>query len=450
LINLKRGELMERGKHFFALLLCMILWIPCCGKEEIKCRKRTEYGQLIPACKDEHRPVIFVHGFLGAGDNYSNMIQRFIQNGYCPEKLIIYDWNTQDFLNIIGAVDGLSRLIDEIIKKSGFSQVDLIGHSMGGMISSLYLNREGSISKIAHYIHAASTPNVTFPEGVKVMTLSSHDDVLVGYTEIPEADNREIPGADHIQVVTSELSFKYAYEFFNDGIAPSSTSIIPEENIHIEGKAITIGENRPVANARIEVYEVERDTGYRISQPVACFITDEEGRWGILDAKKDTYYEIYIETENGEKYHYYRQPFLRTQHAVYVRTLGKGTGIIGFILSRIAKYSDSCSILVMFSSNQAIYAGRDTASIDGFSLSTSEISSPNQTSLAFFFGDENQNGKSDYTRGALSVMPFLEDIDYFIPTYTHRSIKFEFNRSYLYVPNWKSKSEGLGIAVFDY
>jgi len=437
--------------YTFVLLLCMILSSAGCGKEEVKCKKITEYGELIPDCKDNHRPIIFVHGFLGAGDNYSNMIQRFIQNGYCPEKLIIYDWNTQDFLKIMDAVDALSELIDAVIKESGFSQVDLIGHSMGGMISSLYLTGEGNASKIAHYIHAASTPNVSLPAEVKVMTLSSHDDVLVGYTEVHGADNKEIPGADHIQVVTAELAFKYAYEFFNDGISPSSTFIIPEENIRIEGKAITIGENRPVANARIEVYEVNPDNGRRIiSEPVACFITDEEGRWGILDAKKDTYYEIYIETENGEKYHYYRQPFLRTQHAVYVRTLGKGTGIVGFILSRIAKYSDSYSVLVMFSANQAIYAGRDTASIEGFSLSTPEISSPNQSSLAFFFGDENQNGKSDYTRGALSVIPFLEDIDYFIPTDTPRSVKFEFNGSYLYVPNWKSKSEGLGIAVFDY
>jgi len=48
------------------------------------------------------------------------------------------------------------------------------------------------------------------------------------------------------------------------------------------------------------------------------------------------------------------------------------------------------------------------ASIEGFSLSTPEISPPAQSSLAFFFGDENQNGKSDYTRGVLSVIPFLE------------------------------------------
>jgi len=441
---------MNKTLSIFQLIISIILLTFSCAKKEVECKKRSDTGPLIPGCQDSHRPIIFVHGFLGAGDNYSNMIQRFIQNGYCPEKLIIYDWNTQSG-NVTAAVDVLSELIDRVIQESGFSQVDLIGHSMGGLVGSMYLNREGSVSKIAHYIHAASFKDASFPPEARVMTLSSYDDSIVGFTNIPGADNREIPGADHIQVVTAELAFRYAYEFFNDGALPSSTSIQPEENVRIEGRAITIGENQPLVEARIEIYEVAPDTGKRLtSEPAGCFITDEDGRWGVFDVKKDAFYEIYFKTKEGEQYHYYRQPFLRSQHAVYVRGLGAGAGMVGSLLSQIARYSDAYSVLVMFSSNQAIYYGRDTASIEGFSLSTSEISPPEQTSLAFFFGDENQNGVSDFTRGPLSAIPFLEDIDYFIPADEERSVRFEFNGKFLYVPNWKSESEGLGIAVFDY
>ncbi len=438
-------------KIFYSLCsILSVFLILGCAKEKVKCKKRADYGALVPGCYDSHRPVILVHGFLGAGDNYANMIQRFLQNGYCPEKLIIYDWNTQSG-DITLAVDNLSRLIDSVLESTGFSQIDLIGHSMGGRVGMSYLNRDGNAQKVAHYIHAASFPDAKFPEGTQVMTLSSYDDTVFGFTDIEGATNVEVPGADHIQVVTVPFSFKKAYEFFNDGVAPESVEIVTEDDIKIEGKAITIGENLPVPEARVEIYPVEQDTGERItSKPVACFITDSEGRWGIFEAQKDTNYEIYFETLEGEKFHYYRQPFLRTQHAVYLRSLGSGAGMVGSLLASIAKYSDNYSVMVMFSANQAVYYGRDSASIDGNNLATAEIADPKQTSLAFFFGDENQNMISDFIRGPLSAIPFLEDIDYYIPTDTRKPVKFEFNGKFLSVPNWKSESEGLGIAVFDY
>lgn len=437
-------------KIFNLICLILIFIISGCAKEGVRCKKRADFGALIPECQDSHRPIVFVHGFLGAGDNYANMVQLFLQNGYCPEKLIIYDWNTQSG-DVVFAVDNLSQLIDKVIADIGFSQVDLIGHSMGGLVGSMYLNREGNAQKIAHYVHAASFPDAKFPEGVKVMTISSYDDSIVGFTDIAGAINVEIPGADHIQVVTLPYSFQKVYEFFNDGLAPESVNIQQEENVRIEGKAITIGENIPVADARIEIYEVDPETGERIStEPSSCFIADSEGRWGIFEAHRDSYYEIYFETPQGEKFHYYRQPFLRTQHAVYLRSLGEGAGMVGSALASIAKYSDAYSVMIMFSSNQAIYYGRDTASIDGNNLATPEIADPKQTSLAFFFGDENQNMISDLTRGPLSGIPFLEDIDYYIPTDSRKPVKFEFNGKFLAVPNWKSESEGVGIAVFDY
>lgn len=438
-------------KVTFNLFCSALLFLTLgCSKEGVKCKKRGDFGSLVPGCQDSHRPIIFVHGFLGAGDNYANMIQRFLENGYCPEKLIIYDWNTQSG-DVTLAVDNLSKLIDSIIESSGFSQIDLIGHSMGGLVGSMYLNREGSVLKVAHYIHAASFPDATFPDGLKVMTLSSHDDTIVGFTDIAGTTNVEVPGADHIQVVTVAFSFEKAYEFFNDGTLPQSVDILQEEKIRIEGKAVTIGENVPVADARVEIYQVEPGTGERISsEPSSCFITDSEGKWGIFETERDRYYEIYFETPEGEKFHYYRQPFLRTQHAVYLRSLGTASGMVGSLLASIAKYSDAYSVMVMFVANQAIYYERDTASIDGNDLATQEIADPKQTSLAFFFGDENQNKISDFTRGPLSAIPFLEDIDYYIPTSPRKPVKFEFNGKFLSVPNWKSESEGLGIAVFDY
>jgi len=401
-----------------------------------------------------HRPIVFVHGYMGAGDNYSNMVQRFLQNGYRPEELIIFNYNTLGGGGTIAAVDSLSQVIDNLIEQTGYAQVDLIGHSMGGLVGTIYVNREGNASKVAHYIHAASSPDATFPSGLKVMTLSSHDDTTVGFTEIPGADNQEIPGADHLQVITVELSFEKAFTFFNDGAEPATTAIQKEESVRIEGKVITLAENQPVGGAEIEVYAVDPETGERTSsESIASFLTDEDGGWGVLETDSDTYYEFYIKTPEGRvtQYHYYRQPFLTSQHVVYLRTMGSESSLIGSLMSAlIANFSDSFSVPIFFSANQAVYADRDTASIDEFDLATPEFADPSQTSIAYFFGDDNNNSESDYTRGPLSDMPFLEQVDYFVPTEVRQSVIFELNGSKLAVPNWKSESEGIGLVVIDY
>ncbi|UCD84472.1 MAG: alpha/beta fold hydrolase [Deltaproteobacteria bacterium] len=399
-----------------------------------------------------NRPIVFVHGFMGAGDNYANMIQSFLQNGYRPEELILFNYDTLAG-DIPGIVDSLSEVIDGLIAQTGYSQVDLIGHSMGGSVGSTYVNREGNAGKVAHYIHAASFPDATFPSGLKVMTISSPSDTTVGYTEIPGADNQEITGADHLQVITLELSFEKAFTFFNDGAEPATIAIQKEGSVRIEGKVITLAENQPVVGAEIEVFAVDPETGERTSGSVASFLTDEEGGWGVLETDSDTYYEFYIETPGGPvtQYHYYRQPFLASQHAAYLRTMGSEDSSIGLLMGAlIEEFSDDFSVVIFFSANQAVYAGRDTASIDGFDLATSEYADPEQTTIAYFFGDNDNDDVCEGTPGPLSEMPFLEQLDYCLPTDVEQPVIFELNGSELAVPNWKSKSEGIGLAVIDY
>jgi pimeloyl-ACP methyl ester carboxylesterase len=149
------------------------------GKEnKVACLMKTQ--DILYDCKSSKRPIVFVHGFVGGGDNFSLMIQRFLQNGYCPDDLFVFDWNTltQNF-SVSRAVESLANFIDNVLKGKGKDKVDLICHSMGGGLCALYLNQGGK-EKVAHYVHAASLKNVNLPKDIKIMSLSSKDDTLVG------------------------------------------------------------------------------------------------------------------------------------------------------------------------------------------------------------------------------------------------------------------------------
>src|SRR5262245_46092292 len=45
-------------------------------------------------CNSSLMPIVFMHGFLASGDSYAKHTMLFTSNGYCGNRLFVYDWNT--------------------------------------------------------------------------------------------------------------------------------------------------------------------------------------------------------------------------------------------------------------------------------------------------------------------------------------------------------------------
>jgi pimeloyl-ACP methyl ester carboxylesterase len=405
-----------------------------------------------PPCDGALRPIVFVHGFIDSGGTFALPAMRFASNGYCADRIFTFDWNT------LGSGYDLHRqaltaFVDMVLQITGATQVDLIGHSAGSGLCVSWINEGANAAKVAHYAHLAGFAADGPPGGVPTLTLSSADDPVAGPSDIPGATNVKLVGTDHLQVVTSAESFHELFRFFQDGREPETTNVAPEEAITLAGRVVALGENTPGAGYAVDVYEVDGSTGARLTgTPAATFTADAAGYFGPFTATPGAYYEYHCVPNDPDliPVHYYREPSPRTSLLVYIRTFPGAGSLVGLLL-RTIEYADDHAVLVAFTADQSVITGRDALTVDGFDLATPEIADAADSTIAIFFFDADGDGVTDATPvgGLFGSFPFLAGFDEYIASAPTRTIPLTFNGHSMGVPNLRSRTDGVAIAVFD-
>lgn len=429
-----------KTKLLYAFIL--LLSINACKKDE---------GTPTASCDETLLPVIMLHGSLGSGDTYANHFMRFVDNNYCVDKLFAYDWNSLD--QATDHTIALDAFIDEVLTKTGATSVNLAGHSAGGGLATSYIESSTErAAKISHYAHIGSFVLDSTLAEVRMLNLWSDGDLIVPGNDIPGAENVKLAGQDHYQVATSRESFEAIYTFFNDGKSPATTSIESQQAVWIYGKALTFGENNPLENARIEIFELDPETGARLNATAdKVYITEAGGSWGPFFVNPEAPYEFYIQSEDpaDRPIHYYRENFSHSNQLVYLRTMPPPSSLAGALLAALPNDDDQ-SVVAIFSAAQAIIEGRDELSVNSINLATNELASAEETAIAFFIFDEGDDQLSNQTPLALfSTFPFLSGLDLYLQATTPATIKIDYNGRSINIPNWKSDSEGLIVAVFN-
>jgi pimeloyl-ACP methyl ester carboxylesterase len=409
---------------------------------------------LIPpwerGCESDHVPLVMVHGFLASGDTYANHVMRFEANGFCQDRMFVYDWNTTGFSEDPANLDAF---VDEVLATTGASQVDLMGHSAGGGVGYSYLSEAARAAKVRRYVHIASGDDPEGPAGpsgeVPTLNLYSSNDRIIVNEGIPGAENVDLEDDDHYEVATSPESFAAIYEFLT-GEPPETTAIVPEGDVvYLAGRAASLGENTPVAAGKVEIYEVEESTGRRAaSAPVAWFTTNDRGYWGPYEGRPGVHYELVIIPPTGRTVHYYREPFARTNTKIYLRTIPSGAGLAGLLVNAL-RFDEDQPTSVIFLANRALQPG-DEITMDEVDLSGAEYTDRDNTTIAMFFYDANANGETDGTPVALfESFPFLAGIDFAPGVDPTEPRVATLNGRSLWIPRRSAASEGIGIAVFE-
>lgn len=410
-------------------------------------------GPPAVTCDASRRPIVFAHGFLASGDTFANHAMRFGANGYCLDRIVAFDWNTLDQDN--DNAGDLDVFIDLVLAETGADQVDLAGHSAGGNLGYTYLSTPERAAKVAHYAHIGSQgqDGPAGPDGeVPTLNLWSDGDTIIDTKgDIEGATNVMLSGADHYAVATNAASFDALYRFFQGDQAPTTTDIAPRETRTLYGKVLSLGENLVGAGTTVDIHACDPETGFRQSEtPDASLITDAGGHWGPFEAAEATPYEFHVYSDDTEDrpVHYYFEPFERSNSLVYLRTLPGPGSLAGELMSSLPQ-PDTASTVVVFSASHAMLEGVDSLTFGETELLTTESATADDTLLALFLFDANENGESDWSPAVtFGFIPFLNGTDVHIPAGEAESVAFTFNGRVIKTRNWSTGLDGPIIVVF--
>lgn len=103
-----------------------------------------------------HDPILFVHGYGGAADNFCTMIGRFRADGWTDNELYAYDYS---FVTSFATdAEDIRDQVNAILARTGAAKVDIITHSAGAVSSRYYIKNLGGDSKVDAWVSLAG-PN---------------------------------------------------------------------------------------------------------------------------------------------------------------------------------------------------------------------------------------------------------------------------------------------------
>ena len=130
-----------------------------------------------PPTTSGKNPIVFVHGWNSSGTVWNTMISRFSADGWTSAELNNWSYNTSQ--SNATTASQLSTKINDVLKRTGATKVDVITHSMGGLSSRYYAKNLGGDLKIDDWVslggpnHGTDTANFCWQTSCAEMRIGS-------------------------------------------------------------------------------------------------------------------------------------------------------------------------------------------------------------------------------------------------------------------------------------
>ncbi len=366
-----------------------------------------------PVATADQLPIVFVHGFMGSGQQFEAQALRLTSNGYDPDLIDVLEYDSLAWPGIQAEVWAeLDAKIDRLLADSDADGVVLIGHSQGTAVSQGYLNSDPArAAAVSEYVNLDGGAGGTVPAGIRTLAVWGEGDAS---RAIPGATNVQFADQAHTEVVNSPETFTEIFTFLF-GVAPAVTEVVRETGpVTISGRVLLFPENAGAHDATLDVFPVEPETGRRTGAAISTVELSGDGDFGPLEVDPDTPYEFSITRPDEGTHHVYPQPFVRSSQ--WVRILSSTPDGIANSFWEPAETSSNMSIL----RNQEWWGDQDGANdvlaINGQNILDADTAPRSTRVIGIFVHDAGSDGVSGSVADpAPSGLPFLTGVDLVIP-----------------------------------
>lgn len=127
-------------------------------------RRGAAFDDLTP----EAPPVLIIHGFLGTRGSMYMLERRLVEDGFV---VVSFNLGTLNVRDIRRSAFLIHRKIERILAQTPSQRIDIIGHSMGGLIGLYYVKKLGGHSRVRKLIMMGTPIRGTWAALMGVMTL---------------------------------------------------------------------------------------------------------------------------------------------------------------------------------------------------------------------------------------------------------------------------------------
>ena len=127
-------------------------------------QRRADFARSHP----ESFPILLIHGFLGTRGSMYLLENRLRADGFCVFSFNLGMLNSRD---IRRSAFLIRRKIERILADSPWEQIDIIGHSMGGLIGLYYIKKLGGNHRVRKLIMVGTPIRGTWAALAGVATL---------------------------------------------------------------------------------------------------------------------------------------------------------------------------------------------------------------------------------------------------------------------------------------
>ncbi|WP_444971463.1 esterase/lipase family protein [Streptomyces sp. SAI-25] len=99
----------------------------------------------LPGSPDAERPVVLLHGFIDNRSVFVLLRRALARHGRRHLASLNYSTLTRDLRT---AAELLGRHVEEVCARTGQREVDIVGHSLGGLIARYYVQRLGGDHRV--------------------------------------------------------------------------------------------------------------------------------------------------------------------------------------------------------------------------------------------------------------------------------------------------------------